>query len=964
MLLLVSLLVRAASGAPPPCPDAAQIAVVVDNRSDDATLEVAVEGTLVDADATCAGAGEPTYTARLECTGQGVVRCGGVGGLRPGLWVHRFAVTVAGSTRQEQAQRSVLVAGVPGAVSNAVVWTAYPRTFVVGAADPAALRSALDGAAAFTASHAAPALVTFDRTVFPGAATPATIFLARGPHCAHETCGDSFPATLCMAGSRIVVDALDRDALPGAVVLSADTCAYPLLRVYGSDVVLRGVHLQGSRKPNPTGACQVDTLAMVGADARRNRLEQAIVAGPTCGDAVSVERDAADAVIVDSRITGAEDKGIKITNGGQATVARSCVHDNRNGGVQVTLGGAGTVRENVVQRNVPGSAQNGLSATGNGTPRPTTLATDGNVVRFSGGRGLSVTDDASATFRNDYVGDNQFAGSKVESTAAGAAGTRPGASFHGVAMVCNRHDGLSGTCSPAPGDVETACSTAADCCRNDDGTVDPACVQATTCKQGSIPRGFGAVVAQAAGRDAPEVSYGDAAEPGRNAFSMNRGGVGGANLKVTVDGPAISALANQWEHCGSGGACDVTRVTAEDIVVSEGAVTVGAPLGPRAGAPIVRAVSPARPARGTLVRVFGENFNAIEGNPLAVGVGADVCASVPACDLDGRCASGPCVENTCPCAASSTVVQDANRLTGANELALRHDGKLLLAFHPDAVTPTMLAFHMPVDCFAPLRLELSKRTPSGATATVGIPLCDPAGCAERAGEPCDDGDLCTTDDRCDDAGTCVPGPPLVCPGACAQCDGGSCVQRAAGAACDDGNACTTGDRCTPTGECEPGAPLACDDANPCTDDACAPASGCVHVANAAACDDGDGCTADVCAGGVCVGARGADLAWERCRVAALDASVLCAPDRVGAAFARKFTARVDRAGRLLERAAEARGAAKRARRVRAARRVLGGLVQQVRRAAPRLTPACVASLEAALRDGRALLVASAAPNAT
>ena len=37
--------------------------------------------------------------------------------------------------------------------------------------------------------------------------------------------------------------------------------------------------------------------------------------------------------------------------------------------------------------------------------------------------------------------------------------------------------------------------------------------------------------------------------------------------------------------------------------------------------------------------------------------------------------------------------------------------------YPDAVTPTMLAFRMPFDCWAPLELEVSKRDPDGALVT-------------------------------------------------------------------------------------------------------------------------------------------------------------------------------------------------------------------------------------------------------
>src|SRR5262249_59531902 len=157
-------------------------------------------------------------------------------------------------------------------------------------------------------------------------------------------------------------------------------------------------------------------------------VEQWVVIGPRCGDAVSVEKGAGapdaegpgDNVVVASEIKNAKDKGVKVSVGGYATIERSCVHDNHNGGLQSTLGGHVVASENVVQHNVPGSSQNGLvvGVTGNQTPADrSTLETNGNVVRFSGGGGLAVVNDATADFHNHYVADSQFGGSTVRTTA-------------------------------------------------------------------------------------------------------------------------------------------------------------------------------------------------------------------------------------------------------------------------------------------------------------------------------------------------------------------------------------------------------------------------------------------------------------------------------------------------------------------------------------------------------------------
>ena len=86
-------------------------------------------------------------------------------------------------------------------------------------------------------------------------------------------------------------------------------------------------------------------------------------------------------------------------------------------------------------------------------------------------------------------------------------------------------------------------------------------------------------------------------------------------------------------------------------------------------------------------------------------------------------------------------------------------------------------------------------------------------------EPCDDGNLCTTDE-CSGTAGCLHSLML----------------------CDDGDACTL-DTCEAGGFCQH-APVSCDDANACTTDACSSAGNCQHSAQS--CDDKDACTADAC----------------------------------------------------------------------------------------------------------------------
>lgn len=96
--------------------------------------------------------------------------------------------------------------------------------------------------------------------------------------------------------------------------------------------------------------------------------------------------------------------------------------------------------------------------------------------------------------------------------------------------------------------------------------------------------------------------------------------------------------------------------------------------------------------------------------------------------------------------------------------------------------------------------------------------CDPAtGCYTTFNTaPCEDGNGCTTQDKCE-TGTCVGGPPLVCEplNDCQEqgiCDSatGNCAYFAKpdGTLCDDGNSCTTNDTCK-SGTCAESTPIDC-----------------------------------------------------------------------------------------------------------------------------------------------------------
>ncbi len=122
--------------------------------------------------------------------------------------------------------------------------------------------------------------------------------------------------------------------------------------------------------------------------------------------------------------------------------------------------------------------------------------------------------------------------------------------------------------------------------------------------------------------------------------------------------------------------------------------------------------------------------------------------------------------------------------------------------------------------------------------------------------PCDDEDICTENDTCQD-GECV-GATLDCDddNACTDdsCDSvDGCVNDNNTSVCDDENECTLNDTCQ-EGLCQGGGAVDCNDDNICTDDSCDPSSGCVNDNNTDPCDDGQYCSiGDECLNGVCVG---------------------------------------------------------------------------------------------------------------
>ena len=132
--------------------------------------------------------------------------------------------------------------------------------------------------------------------------------------------------------------------------------------------------------------------------------------------------------------------------------------------------------------------------------------------------------------------------------------------------------------------------------------------------------------------------------------------------------------------------------------------------------------------------------------------------------------------------------------------------------------------------------------------------CDDAPAWE--GYACDDQDLCTIGDVCQQ-GQCISGVPVVCAdnNVCTddicKTDSG-CIFTNNTSVCNDADPCTTMDACK-EGMCVGSDSLSCDDGNPCTTDSCDSDIGCFHAANQAGCDDNDECTVnDHCFNGSCI----------------------------------------------------------------------------------------------------------------
>lgn len=144
-----------------------------------------------------------------------------------------------------------------------------------------------------------------------------------------------------------------------------------------------------------------------------------------------------------------------------------------------------------------------------------------------------------------------------------------------------------------------------------------------------------------------------------------------------------------------------------------------------------------------------------------------------------------------------------------------------------------------------------------------VESCDPDdGCGTTPAAntvDCDDGNMCTSGNKCNGAGVCGAGTPVVC---------------------DDGDVCNGSETCVPATGCQPGMNLMCvDDGDPCTVESCDPDDGCVSTpaANTVGCDDGNPCTMDDKCNGA--GACGAGTLLDCGGATGACSQITCNPNR-------------------------------------------------------------------------------------
>lgn len=534
--------------------------------TESAMVEADLSGTLIAPSCEFDDALARNYVGHVSCTTGSTCTLSRTG-LAPGVWIHRIEVTSGEARGQIQARRSLVLAASAG--DQLQTWQLFRQVLTVETTDDRAdcqgcLRQALQAAA----TAAKPALIVFAPTAL------GTVVL-----------DNALPA---LSSDRVTIDAFGSDGLPHQLTIDANGLSRAALHITGADN-----HLLGLRLTNVGG--NSDLLLIDGPRANRNHVESVQVVGRgleicerlnetgcvvarqcvvpdriiprgDCGDDGIAIRDSAGAtganVLSDVDVSGAFDKGIKVSEGGVAVVEASWIHGNADGGIQATLEGNVTALHNRSEGNRGTSGANGIAANGAriGGNMPSVLVTRGNIIRDNALRGISVRSLSRATIRDDFVCGNGTVGNDVGFGIAllDAAGSSAFADVVGTALI-----------------------------KNVDGGV---------LAMGNSTGNFG----------------GDS--PGRNAFALNGEATELSNPTNfrNLSTQTMAAFGNHWQGCGRTYRCDVAAVLRDDVY-SPTAAVLSVPALPNAirRAPTISEIYPTRATRGDLVWIHGSDFDAV-----------------------------------------------------------------------------------------------------------------------------------------------------------------------------------------------------------------------------------------------------------------------------------------------------------------------------------------------------------------
>ncbi len=278
-------------------------------------------------------------------------------------------------------------------------------------------------------------------------------------------------------------------------------------------------------------------------------------------------------------------------------------------------------------------------------------------------------------------------------------------------------------------------------------------------------------------------------------------------------------------------------------------------------------------AKGGLVKCKScDDANVCTGDSCVSGVCAAKTPVPGSCDDGNKCTTGDSCSGL-SCTGDKVDCDDNNPCTD------------------DSCDVVAGCIHTPVangtDCNDGLFCTVVDKCSNGKCLGTGTPNCNDnnpctsdscdntlARCVNNAvanNTPCDDGNACSTGDRC------VSGKCTFVSGKDCNDDNVCTVDACESDVCkpinvEDGTSCLA-DRCHVNsecrgGKCEKGEPINCDDGNPCTEDSCDVNTGCKHVnLSGTRCDDNDGCTEnDTCDAGKCGGTEKACTALDSCHL--------------------------------------------------------------------------------------------------